>query len=70
MTKPPKKSIDDGGNYVIIKPKTQKEVDLLNRQLKRIQSFLPKQKHRVTPTKLAKRLVIEQAERDLNNEKS
>lgn len=64
MPKPPKKSIDDGGSHVIVKPKTQREVDLLNRQLERIQSFMPDQKHRITPTKLAKRLIMEQVERD------
>ncbi|MNG96553.1 hypothetical protein D3C87_1497250 [compost metagenome] len=64
MAKPPKRQMDDGGNYVTITPKTEREVELLNRQLDRIQSFMPDQKHRVTPTKLAKRLVMEQAERD------
>ncbi|EPW7037832.1 hypothetical protein J8A01_22915 [Vibrio parahaemolyticus] len=64
MAKPPKKTIDEGGNYVTVTPKTQREADLLNRQLERIQSFMPSQKHRVTPTKLAKRLVMEQAKRD------
>lgn len=64
MAKPPKKQMDDGGNYVTVTPKTEREVELLNRQLERIQSFIPAQKHRVTPTKLAKRLVMEQAERD------
>lgn len=64
MTKPPKKSVDDGGNYVVVNIKTQQEVDLLNRQLARIQSFIPDQKHRVTPHKLAKRLIMEQVGRD------
>ncbi len=69
MTKSQKTSIDDGGDYLIIKPDNQRDVELLNRQLKRIQSFMPSQKHRVTPHKLAKRLIMEQAERD-TNEKS
>lgn len=64
MAKPEKKQLDDGGNYVTVTPKTEREVELLNRQLERIQSFMPDQRHRVTPTKLAKRLVMEQAERD------
>ncbi|CAK2793940.1 conserved hypothetical protein [Vibrio crassostreae] len=57
-------SIDEGGDYVTVVPRSQREVELLNRQLRRIQSFMPDQKHRVTPTKLAKRLILEQAERD------
>lgn len=65
----PKKTysqIDDGGKYVTVKPQTELDVKLLNRQLDRIQSFMPTQKHRVTPTKLTKRLVMEQAGRDKN----
>lgn len=68
MTKPPKKPMDDGGNYITVTPKTDREVELLNRQLERIQSFFPDQRHKVTPTKLAKRLVVEQAYRDQNEE--
>lgn len=64
MSKYPKKQMDDGGNYITVTPKTEQEVELLNRQLDRIQSFMPDQKHRVTPKKLAKRLVMEQAKRD------
>ncbi|WCG82271.1 hypothetical protein [Pectobacterium sp. A5351] len=56
--------IDDGGNYVTVTPQDKNAARLLNRQLKRIQAFMPSQKHRVTPTKLAKRLVMEKAEED------
>lgn len=65
MPKSAKTSIDDGGDYVTVTPRDEHETKLLNRQLKRIQSFMPSQKHRVTPTKLSKKLVIEKAEEDI-----
>lgn len=59
-----KTTIDNGGQYVTVTPKNDYEAMLLNRQLERIQSFIPPQQHRITPTKLAKRLVMEKAEED------
>ncbi|MEO3988378.1 hypothetical protein [Pseudocitrobacter cyperus] len=59
-----KTTIDNGGNYVTVVPQTEYEVHLLNRQLKRIQAIVPEQKHRITPTKLAKQLVLEKAQED------
>jgi len=65
MAKSAKTPIDNGGNYVTVTPQNEYEERLLNRQLMRIQSFMPPQQHRITPTKLAKRLVMEKAEEDL-----
>ncbi|WP_174871197.1 hypothetical protein [Pectobacterium polaris] len=65
MPKSEKTLIDDGGDYVTVIPQDEHAARLLNRQLKRIQSFMPSQKHRVTPRKLAKQLVMEKAEEDV-----
>ncbi|MCO7255407.1 hypothetical protein KSI86_14690 [Dickeya oryzae] len=64
MTKSALTPIDDGGRYVTVTPQDEQAARLLNRQLDRIQSFMPSQRHRVTPTKLAKRLVMEKARED------
>ncbi|MBP2200296.1 hypothetical protein [Pantoea cypripedii] len=64
MPRSAKTPIDDGGDYVTVTPRDEYSAQLLNRQLKRIQSFMPSQQHRVTPIKLAKQLVMEKAEED------
>lgn len=56
--------IDNGGHYVTVTPQDEQAARLLNRQLERIQSFMPSQQHRITPRKLAKRLVMEKALED------